>query len=71
MTKIHIAHEVCADAMKRVEILLSQVAMHDPNWNGAEFTIERGDFTCIPDNESYEAAALLSSIQAAIQGDDQ
>lgn len=70
MTMIHIAHEVPADAVRRVETMLSDVAMRDPNWNGAEFVIQRREFTCIPGDESYEAASLFSRIQAVIQGEE-
>lgn len=70
MTTIHIAHEVPAATVARVESLLAQVAMRDVNWNGAEFRIERDDFTCIPDDESADAVALLNQIQQVIEGEE-
>jgi hypothetical protein len=66
-TTIAIAHEIDATAVARVQALLNETALRDPNWNGAEFEIVRDDYTCIPADESYNAAALLNRIQAVIQ----
>lgn len=70
MTTIQISHDVPAATVARVEALLAQVATRDVNWNGADFKIERDDFTCIPDNESADAVALLSQIQRVIAGEE-
>jgi hypothetical protein len=66
MTTIQIAYEVNAAAVARVEALLADVALRDANWNGADFQIERDDFTCIPNNESADAVILLGQINRAI-----
>lgn len=70
MTTIQIAYEVSDEAVARVEALLCEVAMRDPNWNGANFQIERDEFTCIPDDESADAVILLRQIERAICGED-
>lgn len=70
MTTIQIAYEVDAAAVARVEALLAEVALRDVNWNGVDFKIERDDFTCIPDNESADAVALLHQINRAIDGQE-
>lgn len=70
MTTIQIAYEVNAAAVARVEALLAEVALRDVNWNGADFQIKRDDFTCIPDNESANAVALLHRINRAISGEE-
>ena len=70
MTTIQIAYEVPADAFAKVEAHLEQVALRDVNWNGADFKIERDDFTCIADDESANAVALLGQIRAIIDGQD-
>lgn len=70
MTRIQIAHEVPDAAVSRVRAMLDEAALRNPNWNGAEFTIERDDFTCIPDDESADACALLAEVQRAIDGRD-
>jgi hypothetical protein len=68
MTTIVIAHDVQDDKIHKIEELLRDVALRDVNWNGAEFEIERGDFTCIPDDESADAVKLLNKIQEIISG---
>jgi hypothetical protein len=66
MATVQIAYEVSPAALARVKALLADVAVHDCNWNGADFRIERGDFTCLPDDDSADAVGLLGKIQAAI-----
>lgn len=68
MTKIEIAHEVDAAALERVKALLDETARNNCNWNGADFQVVRGDFTCIPDDESAEAVKLYNAIVREIEG---
>ncbi|MFJ5981055.1 hypothetical protein ACIQCX_09065 [Enterobacter cancerogenus] len=68
MTTIVIAHEVQDDKIHMIEELLRDVALRDVNWSGAKFEIERGDFTCIPEDESADAVKLLNKIQEIISG---
>jgi len=68
MTTIVIAHEVQDDKIHMIEELLHDVALRDVNWSGAKFEIERGDFTCIPDDDSADAVKLLNKIQEIISG---
>ena len=67
MTKIQIAYEVPADKVEEIREHLDEVAMRDPNWNGAEFDIERDEYTCIPD-DSADAVRLFAQIQRIIDG---
>jgi len=69
MTTIQIAYDVTPAAVERVRTLLDDVALRDPNWNGAEFVIERDDYTCIPDRDDADACALLASIHHALRDD--
>lgn len=69
MTTVQIAYEVTAETVSRIAEHLDNVARRDINWNGAEFNIERDDFTCIPDDESPEAVILLGEIQEIIEGE--
>ena len=62
MTTVVIAYEVPDNKVDAVRQYLDQRAFYDVNWNGAEFTIERGDFTCIKDDESANAVALLHGV---------
>ena len=73
MTTIVIDHEVQDDKIHMIEellhdVALRDVALRDVNWSGAKFEIERGDFTCIPDDESADAVKLLNKIQEIISG---
>lgn len=67
MTRICIAHDVSDEAVARVEALLDETALRDPDWNGAEFCIVRNDFTAIDDSNGIRAAILLSAVHRAIQ----
>lgn len=69
MTTIQVAYEVPAATVAKIEAHLAQVALRDVNWNGAEFKIERDDFTCIPDNDSADAVRLLGDVQRIIDGE--
>lgn len=68
MTTISIAYEVPAASVKAIRAMLDETARHDVNWNGADFKIVRDDFTCIDNDDSHEAAALLNQIQNIISG---
>ncbi len=68
-TIIQIAYEECPTAVERVRALLEEVALRDPNWNGAEFEIERDDFTCIPDRDDAAAVILYRKICAVLRGE--
>ncbi len=69
-TVIQIAHDIDVAAVARVEALLEETTMRNPNWNGASFAIERDDYTCVLDDDSADAIALLSQIHLAIAGDE-
>ena len=68
MPKIQIAYEVPAAKVEEIRAHLDEVAMRDPNWNGAEFDIERDEYTCIPDDDSADAVRLFAQIQRIIDG---
>lgn len=70
MTTICIAHEVPAETVEKVSAFLTDTALRDPNWNGANFRIKRDDFTCIDGCDEYAGAALLNSIQKIISGEE-
>lgn len=68
MTTISIAYEVSAATVETIRFMLDETALRDVNWNGTDFKIVRDDFTCIEDNESLEATALLYKINDIICG---
>lgn len=54
-----------ADRIPAARSYINNVVMRDPNWNGAEFEIEEGDFYSI-DAEGLEAQALYSELGRSI-----
>ena len=68
MTTIQIAFEIPAATVSKIEAHLAETARRDINWNGANFQIERDDFTCIPEDESAKAVTLLHEIFNIIDG---
>lgn len=67
MTTIQIAYEVPNATVAKIEALLAEAAAGDINWNGANFKIERADFTCIPNNDSADAVSLFHEINRIIR----
>lgn len=54
-----------ADRIPAARSYLENVAMREPQWNGAVFEIEEGDFYSIDDN-SADAAILYKELGASI-----
>lgn len=70
MTTIKIAFEHTQEDVARAERFLEQERKQNPSWNGAEFCIERDDFTEIAGDESYDAAALFYGVQRVLAGEE-
>lgn len=68
MIRVEIAHEVPEAAVSRVKVVLARFAERDVDFNGAEFELVRGDYTCLPDLDGDDACRLFNQVQAAIQG---
>ena len=68
-TIIQIAYEETQEAVARVRELLDETALRDPNWNGAQFEVERDDFTCIPGRDDADAAVLFGKVQRALRNE--
>lgn len=69
MTTIQIAANVSAEAFARVQALAVETEKTDPNWNGADIRVERGDFTCVEGADELAGAVLLKSVFHAIDGE--
>lgn len=67
MTTITISYDVTADKFQQIEQLIASEEINNADFNGEEFNIERGDFTCI-DNEEHAYAKLLYKILDIISG---
>lgn len=68
-TTVYIERGVGAEVVAEIQALLDEVALRDPNWNGANFVIERGDYTEVDDKDEYAAAELYNQIVAVIRGE--
>ena len=69
MITVQIAYEVPSATVAKIEAHLAENAMRDVKWNGANFKIERADFTCIPENDSADAVSLFHEINDIIRGE--
>ncbi len=67
MTTITIAYDVSNDKVETIKTMLESQQIHNVNFNGEEFSIERGDFTSI-DKDEAEHVKLLNKIQGIIHG---
>lgn len=66
--KIQIAYEVPAAAVQRVEALVSASTLRDIELTDVPVSIERGEYTCIVDDDSAEAVQVLREVEAEIDG---
>lgn len=69
MTTINIAYEVSDKTVAKIREHLDHVALYDVNWSGADFRLERDDYTYIPGADSYAAVTLLYQIIEIIAAD--
>ena len=70
---IVIADDQSDEAVGRARGLLERIALHDSNWSGAEFEIERGPFTHIDEQDgvcAIAAGSLFCKIISALEGKD-
>ncbi|WP_139155975.1 hypothetical protein [Raoultella sp. YJ] len=67
MATITISREVSDEKIEAIQGMLSQEEINNVNFNGEDFTIERGEFTSI-DSDDAEYAVLLGKIQDIILG---
>jgi hypothetical protein len=70
MTTIHLAYDIPAVTVGKIQGMLDDVALRDPAWNGAKFQIERDEYTYI-DSSSLDAVSLYCSIIDVINGEDE
>ncbi|EJG2381881.1 TPA: hypothetical protein ACX3KH_005683 [Raoultella ornithinolytica] len=68
MTTITIAHEVSADKVEAIQQMLNHEEINNVNFNGENFTVERGDFTSIDSDDDAQYVVLLGKIQDIILG---
>lgn len=72
MTTVYIAFDKATDEnISKVQALLDQEAMHNPDWSGAEFEIVQDDYTWIEARDEYAGTALLGQINRILNGEDE
>lgn len=67
MTTITISYDVSEDKFQLIEDLLADEETNNVNFNGENFSAERGEFTSI-DSDDAEYIVLLGKINLIIDG---
>lgn len=62
MATIKVAYDVTAKAFAAIEALAVETVENDVNWNGAEISVERDDFTCVDCKDEIAGTALLNKV---------
>lgn len=68
MTTITLSPDVPMSAVTKIRAYLDSEAANNPAWNGVDFRIEIGEFTCV-DTHGVEACILLRGIFDIIKGE--
>ena len=66
---IQIAYSETPEAVARVRQMLDATTLHDIDFNGEEFVIERDEYTCIPGRDDEDANTLFTAICARLRCD--
>lgn len=64
---IEISEAISDATVRNIEKFLRDEAASQERWNSITFQIERGLYTCIPDDNSYDALMLLNAIHDVIR----
>ena len=67
MTTIKISRDVPTSTVAKISAHLDSVLLHDVNFSGDEFSIERGDFTYVDDCDEIAGSSLLIAINDIIE----
>ena len=70
MIKITVAHNVSANAVAKIRALVVEEIRTNPDFNGASYEIERGDYTYL-DDESPAGVILFRAIMDTITSAEQ
>lgn len=62
MAIIKVAYEVSAQNFAAIEALAAETVAADVNWNGAEISVERDDYTCVECKDEIAGAMLLTEV---------
>lgn len=60
---IQISHDESAQAFERVKALVAASKLRDIDFQRIDPVVERGDFTCIVDEDGADAGVILHAIQ--------
>lgn len=67
--KILLQDNTPAKMRGEIALMLEMSAAHDPDFNGVEFEVELGDYTCVVDDDTKLGQKTLYAIQNLIAGD--
>lgn len=62
MATIKVAYDVNAKAFAAIKALAAETVATDVNWNGAEISVERDEFTCVECNDEIAGTILLRQV---------
>lgn len=62
MNTINIAYTESTESVERIRQALDEVTRTDPNWNGADFQIERTDYTSVDTDDEIAGMQLLQEV---------
>ena len=69
-TIIKIAYEIDEKVVSAIKTHLESVRLGDVNWNGAQFIIERDDFTWIDGTDEINDTILLDQIHDILRASE-
>ena len=62
MATIKVAYDVSDKAFEAIEALAVETVETGVNWDGAEISVERDDYTCVECNDEIAGTALLREV---------
>lgn len=66
MTTITVAYDVSEEKFDAIRELAEHEQKYNAGFNGDALNVERGDFTCIKNNDDLDAVILLNKVQSII-----
>ena len=63
---IQISHDEPDAAFKRVKTLVAASKLRDPDFQRIDPIVERGEYTCIADEDGPDATVVLKAVQAEL-----
>lgn len=65
---IQISHDESTQAFERVKALIAASKLRDIDFQRIDPVVQRGDFTCIADEDGPDAVTVLRAVQEELSG---